>query len=195
MQCERTTLSAFLRYQLGETEDGHALGALLADTAAAVAAIAAATAEGALGGHLGALAARNVQGEVQQKLDVLANETMIRHGQRSGLIAGMVSEENEAPVTLFPDGGRGRFLLAFDPLDGSSNADVNVAVGTIFSVLRHPGPQAPVAGDFLRPGREQVAAGYAIYGPATLLVLTVGQGTHGFTLDRGTGDFVLTHAA
>jgi fructose-1,6-bisphosphatase len=84
-------------------------------------------------------------------------------------------------------------LLVFDPLDGSSNTDVNVSIGTIFSVLRHAGAQAPVRADYLKPGREQVAAGYAIYGPATMLVLTVGKGTHGFTLDREIGNFILTH--
>ncbi|MFN7309339.1 MAG: class 1 fructose-bisphosphatase, partial [bacterium] len=88
---------------------------------------------------------------------------------------------------------RGPFLLIFDPLDGSSNIDLNVSVGTIFSVLEHPGEAAPTTADFLQPGVKQVAAGYAIYGPATMLVLTVGQGTHGFTLDREIGNFILTH--
>jgi fructose-1,6-bisphosphatase len=105
----------------------------------------------------------------------------------------MVSEELEEPYAVPEEFARGRYLLVFDPLDGSSNTDVNVSVGTIFSVLRYDGVAAPAAGDFLQPGRQQVAAGYAIYGPATMLVITVGKGTYGFTLDREIGNFILTH--
>jgi fructose-1,6-bisphosphatase len=105
----------------------------------------------------------------------------------------MASEEMEQPFAIPPEYARGRYLLLFDPLDGSSNIDLNVAVGTIFSVLVHAGDAAPVEADFLQPGRRQVAAGYAIYGPSTVLVISVGRGTHGFTLDREIGNFVLTH--
>jgi len=195
MHLGRTTLSRFLLQQLAGIEGGNELAALLVDVAAAVKAIAAMTGQGALGGYLGELERINVQGETQKKLDVLADETVIRHCECKGLVAGMASEENEQPLAIPAEFRRGPFLLVFDPLDGSSNTDVNVAVGTIFSVLRHPGCEAPATGDFLRPGREQVAAGYAIYGPATMLVLTVGQGTHGFTLDREIGNFILTHPA
>ena len=105
----------------------------------------------------------------------------------------MASEELEAPYAIPAEFTRGKFLLVFDPLDGSRNIDVNVSVGTIFSVLRHESGADPAEADFLQPGTRQVAAGYAIYGPATMLVLTVGAGTHGFTLDREVGNFVLTH--
>jgi len=193
MHLGRTTLSKFLLQQLRDIEDGNDLGALLVDVAAAIKTISAMTAKGALGGFLGDLEQRNGQGEVQKKLDVLANDTMIRHCEWGGLLAGMASEENDAPVAIPPDCSRGPFLLVFDPLDGSSNTDVNVSVGTIFSVLRHRGGSGDEAADFLLPGHEQVAAGYAIYGPATMLVLTVGKGTHGFTLDREIGNFILTH--
>lgn len=202
MHLGRTTLSKFLIQQLKGIEGSSDLGALLVDVAAAIKAISAMTAKGALGGsladaqaggYLGALDSRNVQGETQKKLDLLANDTMIRACEWGGLVAGMVSEELDEPYDVPAEFERGQYLLVFDPLDGSSNTDVNVSVGTIFSVLRHRVPTAPAATDFLQPGREQVAAGYAIYGPATMLVLTVGKGTHGFTLDREVGNFILTH--
>jgi fructose-1,6-bisphosphatase len=151
------------------------------------------TAKGALGGYLGEHGGKNVQGETQQKLDVLAHEVMIRSCEWGGLLAGMVSEELEEPYAVPLEYARGRYLLVFDPLDGSSNTDVNVSVGTIFSVLRHEKDSAPAAADYLQPGLGQVAAGYAIYGPATMLVISVGKGTHGFTLDREIGNFILTH--
>ncbi|EHR69077.1 fructose-1,6-bisphosphatase [Burkholderiales bacterium JOSHI_001] len=193
MHLGRTTLSKFLIQQLKGIPDAGDLGALLVDVAAAVKAIAAMTAKGALGGYLGALDSENVQGETQKKLDVLANEALIRSVEWGGLVAGMASEENDEPIAVPGEFERGKFLLVFDPLDGSSNTDVNVSVGTIFSVLRHDAAAAPTTADYLQPGRQQVAAGYAIYGPATMLVLTVGHGTHGFTLDREIGNFILTH--
>jgi fructose-1,6-bisphosphatase len=193
MHLGRTTLSKFLIQQLRGTGDGGALAALLVDVAAAIKAIAAMTAKGALGGFHGALETTNVQGETQTKLDVLTNEVMLRHCDWGGQVAGMASEELAEPHVIPDEFERGPYLLVFDPLDGSSNIDVNVAVGTIFSVLRHAGPASPNVADYLKPGREQAAAGYAIYGPATMLVLTVGKGTHAFTLDREVGNFVLTH--
>jgi fructose-1,6-bisphosphatase I / sedoheptulose-1,7-bisphosphatase len=193
MHLGRTTLSKFLIQQLSGIEGATDLGALLVDVAAAVKAISAMTAKGALGGYLGEIGAKNVQGEIQQKLDVLANDVMIRSCEWGGLVAGMASEELEHPYPVPSEYTRGRYLLVFDPLDGSSNTDVNVSVGPIFSVLRHDSPAPPAAGDYLKPGRSQVAAGYAIYGPATMLVVTVGKGTHGFTLDREIGNFILTH--
>lgn len=193
MYLGRTTLSKFLIEQLHETDDGGQLAGLLVDMAAAVKSIAAMTAKGELGGYLGSIDSSNVQGEVQKKLDVLSNEAVITHCEWGGTVAGMVSEELEAPYAIPAEYKRGRYLLNFDPLDGSSNIDVNVSVGTIFSVLVHEGPGAPVAADFMQTGRRQCAAGYAIYGPSTMLVLTVGKGTHGFTLDREIGNFILTH--
>lgn len=193
MHLGRTTLSKFLIQQLKGIESASDLAALLVDVAAAVKAISAMTAKGALGGFLGEIDAKNVQGETQKKLDVLANEAVIRACEWGGLVAGMASEELDEPYAVPAEFERGPFLLVFDPLDGSSNTDVNVSVGTIFSVLRHSGAEPPRTPDFLQAGAAQVAAGYAIYGPATMLVLTVGKGTHGFTLDREIGNFILTH--
>jgi fructose-1,6-bisphosphatase I len=149
---------------------------------------------GALGDVLGSVGTTNVQGETQAKLDVLANEILVEANEWGGSLAAMASEEMDhahgIPV-MYP---RGSFLLLFDPLDGSSNIDVDVSVGTIFSVLPAPstGPAADRA--FLQPGTNQVCAGYAVYGPQTLLVLTVGHGVQVFTLDRETGSFLLTRA-
>lgn len=193
MHFGRTTLSKFLIEQLdGSADRGH-LAALLVDVAAAIKTIAAMTAKGALGGYLGAAEADDTQGEVQKKLDVLANEAVVRHCEWGGQLAGMVSKEMDQPYPIPAEFKRGEYLLLFDALDGSANADVNIAVGTVFSVLRHAGGDAPASANFLQAGAAQIAAGYAIYGPATLLVLTVGKGTHGFTLDREIGNFILTH--
>jgi fructose-1,6-bisphosphatase len=193
MHLGRTTLSKFLIEQLRGTDAQADLGALLVDVAAAVKAISAMTAKGALGGYLGAMEQRNSQGETQKKLDVLANEAIVGACEWGGLLAGLASEELDEPYEIPAEYRKGQYLLVFDPLDGSSNTDVNVSVGTIFSVLRHDKADAPALADFLQPGTQQVAAGYAIYGPATMLVLTVGRGTHGFTLDREIGNFILTH--
>jgi fructose-1,6-bisphosphatase I / sedoheptulose-1,7-bisphosphatase len=156
-------------------------------------AIANCVAVGALGGVLGSSEHTNVQGEVQQKLDVLANEYFLRATEWSGHVAGMVSEELEEPYRLPAQYPRGKYLLAFDPLDGSSNIDVNVSVGSIFSIFRAPNPGTDAQPeDFLQPGTSQVCAGYAIYGPSTMLVLSVGTGVHAFTLDPALGEFILT---
>jgi fructose-1,6-bisphosphatase I/sedoheptulose-1,7-bisphosphatase len=150
--------------------------------------------KGALAQVHGGTGTRNVQGEEQQKLDVLANEIFLRTNEWGGHLAGLASEELERPYRIPDEFPRGRYLLAFDPLDGSSNIDVNAPVGSIFSVLACP---EGVAGDderaFLQPGARQVCAGYAIYGPTTMLVLTFGRGVHGFTLDREIGEFIYTH--
>jgi fructose-1,6-bisphosphatase len=189
----RTTLSKFLIQQLKGAPEQSDLAALLVDIAAAVKAISAMTAKGELGGVLGSLDSTNVQGETQKKLDVLSNQAFINTFSMGGLVAGLASEENDDPIAIDTGDGSGRFLAVFDPLDGSSNIDVNVSVGSIFSVLRAPEGRAPVIIDYLRPGNHQLAAGYAIYGPSTMFVLTVGKGTHGFTLDREVGNFILTH--
>ena len=189
----RTTLSKFLIQQLKGSPEQNDLAALLVDIAAAVKAISAMTAKGELGGVLGSLDSTNVQGETQKKLDVMSNTAFINTFSMGGLVAGLASEENEETMEIDPQDGSGRFLAIFDPLDGSSNIDVNVSVGSIFSVLRAPQGRSPQEKDFLKPGRHQLAAGYAIYGPSTMLVLTVGKGTHGFTLDREVGNFILTH--
>ena len=143
---------------------------------------------------LGATDAQNVQGEIQQKLDVFANDTMIKAMDHGGRLCGMASEE-EPGIIQIPEGFKcGKYCLLFDPLDGSSNIDVNVPVGTIFSVVRKitRGKHGEME-DFLQPGRRQVAAGYVIYGSSTMMVYTTGQGTHGFTLDPMIGEFLLSH--
>jgi fructose-1,6-bisphosphatase I len=168
--------------------------AILNDTLTACKAISNAVNKGALVGVLGSAGQENVQGETQKKLDVISNELMLRANQWGGHLAAMASEEME-DVYAIPQGyPRGKYLLVFDPLDGSSNIDVNISVGTIFSILRCPdGVERPAVKDFLQPGTRQVCAGYALYGPATMLVMTTGQGVNGFTLDRNIGEFVLTH--
>ncbi|MCA9523029.1 MAG: class 1 fructose-bisphosphatase [Myxococcales bacterium] len=136
----------------------------------------------------------NVQGERVMKLDDLANQTILRAFDHPGYIAGMASEEEEDVVLIPPHRPRGKYILFFDPLDGSSNIDVNVSVGTIFSIYRKitSGPDAKME-DFLRRGVEQVAAGYVIYGSSTMMVYTTGAGVHGFTLDPEIGEFLLSH--
>ncbi len=149
--------------------------------------------KGALGDVLGAAGSDNVQGEAQKKLDVISNEILVQANSWGGHLAAIVSEEMEKPQVMSDKYGRGGFLLMMDPLDGSSNIDVNVSVGTIFSVLPCPVEMGePDEAAFLQPGRNQVAAGFAVYGPQTILVLTVGNGTVAFTLDREMGSFVLT---
>ncbi len=148
--------------------------------------------KGALAGHLGSAGTDNVQGEAQKKLDVISNEVLLEANEWGGHLAAMASEEMEHPHQIPNRYPRGEFLLLMDPLDGSSNIDVNVSVGTIFSVLRCPEGQEPDERVFLQPGSRQVAAGFAVYGPSTMLILTVGNGVVGFTLDREMGSWVLT---
>jgi fructose-1,6-bisphosphatase I len=147
-------------------------------------------------GILGAAGLTNVQGETQQKLDVLANQSLLDCLGRRGNVAIMASEENAEAVVVERDRQSGRYVVVFDPLDGSSNIDVNVSVGTIFSILgREPDPSGtrdPLV-DVLQPGRRQLAAGYVVYGSSTMLVYTTGHGVYGFTLDPSFGAFVLTH--
>ena len=192
---DRSTLTEYLiEHRRRNPEATGELNALILQVAQACKAISRAVAHGALADVLGSHGSANVQGEEQKKLDVLADEIFLRATHWGGELAGMVSEENEAPIPLPASDQRGKYLLAFDPLDGSSNIDVNVAVGSIFSILRAPTPgEDATAEDFLQPGNRQVAAGYAIYGPSTMLVLSVGSGVAGFTLDPIIGEFYLTH--
>ncbi|MGB8634781.1 MAG: class 1 fructose-bisphosphatase [Rhodanobacteraceae bacterium] len=191
---DHITLTQFL---VEERRAGHGstdLTQLLEVVARACKRISVATGKGALGGILGDAGTGNIQGEAQKKLDVLSNEILLNANAWGGHLAACASEEMEHPQQIpdaYPKGG---YLLLFDPLDGSSNIDVNIAVGTIFSVLRRPEESgSKVATDeFLQPGRDQVAAGYVVYGPSTLLVLTLGHGTHVFTLDREIGSFILS---
>ena len=149
--------------------------------------------KGALAGILGGAGTDNVQGEAQKKLDVIANDVLLEANEWGGYLAAMASEEMDDPQQIPNRFPKGEFLLTYDPLDGSSNIDVNVSVGTIFSVLRCPeGVTNPDEKAFLQPGTKQVAAGFAVYGPSTILVLTVGNGVVGFTLDRDLGSWVMT---
>ena len=184
------------RFLIQEQHAGHInadLRLLIEVVARACKTISTAVGKGALGGVLGDAGTGNVQGEAQKKLDVLSNEILLEANEWGGHLAGLASEEMEHAHPIPNAYPKGNYLLLFDPLDGSSNIDVNVAVGTIFSVLQCPdGIIEPSDEHFLQPGTAQVCAGYTIYGPSTLLVLTIGRGTHGFTLDREQGSFMLT---
>jgi fructose-1,6-bisphosphatase I len=149
-----------------------------------------------LAGILGSAGQQNVQGETVQKLDVLANYALLEILGRRGNVGVLASEENEQPVVVHQDRQHGRYVVVFDPLDGSSNIDVNVSVGTIFSILQRDhdpdGTRDPLI-DVLQPGIKQLAAGYVVYGPSTMLVLTIGNGVKGFTLDPAVGAYLLSH--
>jgi fructose-1,6-bisphosphatase I len=148
--------------------------------------------KGALGDVMGGADSENIQGEMQKKLDIIANEVLIEANEWGGHLAAMASEEMEGIYVVPNRYPQGEYLLLFDPLDGSSNIDVNVSIGTIFSVLKKPEGVGVSEQDFLQPGCKQVAAGYCIFGPQTTLALTVGDGVAMFTLDREQGSFVLT---
>jgi len=149
--------------------------------------------KGALGDVMGTAGSENVQGEVQKKLDIIANDVLIEANEWGGHLAAMASEEMDSIHVVPNRYPQGEYLLMFDPLDGSSNIEVNVSIGTIFSVLKKADANKGVSeDDFLQPGTQQVAAGYCVYGPQTTLVLTVGDGVAMFTLDREQGSFVLT---
>jgi fructose-1,6-bisphosphatase I len=158
--------------------------------------IASQVARAGLNDIVGALDLRNVQGETVQKLDVLANQALLHTLGRRGTVAVMASEEDEEPIVVERDREQGRYVVIFDPLDGSSNIDVNVSVGTIFSILRRePDPTCsrdPLV-DVLQPGTRQIAAGYVVYGSSTMLVYTTGQGVYGFTLDPTVGAYLISH--
>jgi fructose-1,6-bisphosphatase I/sedoheptulose-1,7-bisphosphatase len=190
MLADHTTLAQFLiEERRRHPGAGGDLNSVILEIALACKAVANRVAFGALRDSLGI----NIHGEVQHQLDVAANDYFLRATERSGRLAGMASEELDEPYVLPVGYPRGKYLLVFDPLDGSSNIDVNVSVGSIFSILRAPEPGVDATTpDFLQPGSAQVCAGYALYGPATMLVLTVVRGVHAFTLDRAIGEFVLT---
>lgn len=195
MEGHRVTLSRFLAAEAHDDGDaGGALRALILNVAAACGQIADKIRDGAPGSVTGSTAAKNSPGETQQSFDLIANDIFLKIDAAAGGVAAMISKEMEAPVLPAPGSLGGKYLLAFDPLDGPSNFDVNVAVGSIFSILRAATPRSDgAAAEFLQPGSRQICAGYAIYGPSTMLVLTLGRGVHGFTLDPKRGDFFLTH--
>jgi fructose-1,6-bisphosphatase I len=194
----RVTLTQFLVGRQQKDVINADLRLLLETIARACKAISTRVNKGALADGHGSLDSQNIQGEVQKKLDVLSNEILLEANVWGGNLAAFASEEVEKPVPITEPYKRGEYLLLIDPLDGSSNIDVNISVGTIFSVLKCPktsdGKQCePEEAAFLQPGTKQVAAGFAVYGPTTVFVITVGDGVHGFTLDRETYTFVQTH--
>jgi fructose-1,6-bisphosphatase I len=165
---------------------------IVESVASACKAIGVAIGKGELAGVLGGAGSENVQGEAQKKLDVISNDILIRTKQANGTLAAMASEEMDEIYLIPTEYPQGDYLLLFDPLDGSSNIDVNISVGTIFSVLKKADDNEVTVTDFLQPGTAQVCAGYAVYGPSTQLVITLGQGVDCFTLDRELGEFILT---
>lgn len=190
MHTAPTNLTNFLASALQGNPQAEALNTLLLSIAHSAKSIAALTTKGPLMGVTGKLASQNVQGETQMHLDVLSNTIFMDNLKQSGMVAGLASEEMDAPLDVTAGAP---FLVVFDPLDGSSNVPVNVSVGSIFSVLN--APKTPLTdADYLQAGNQQVAAGYALYGYCTMLVLTLGQGTHGFTLDPDSAEFYLSHA-
>ena len=194
----RVTLTQFLIQRQHAGKINADLRLLIETIARACKAISVRVNKGALADGLGSAGTENVQGEVQKKLDVLSNEILLEANEWGGNLAALASEEMETPHPIPTQFPKGEYLLLFDPLDGSSNIDVNISVGTIFSALRCPKVASGELREaneaaFLQPGRKQVAAGFAVYGPTTVFVLTVGDGAHGFTLDRETYTFVLTH--
>ena len=190
---KRISLTRYLVEQ--QRQEGHIpsqLRLLLEVVARACKRISQAVNKGALGEVMGSAESENVQGEMQKKLDIIANEVLIEANEWGGHLAAMASEEMEGIYVVPNRYPQGEYLLMFDPLDGSSNIDVNVSIGTIFSVLLKPEGTGVSEHDFLQPGTQQVAAGYCVFGPQTTLVLTVGDGVTVFTLDREQGSFILT---
>jgi fructose-1,6-bisphosphatase I len=193
MPLSSSTNTNFKQYLVSAKPKGAAIPAGLQDLLLAVvntcSTLSHEVAQGALIGLLGSAGSGNVQGEVQQKLDIIANDQLIDGVKGCKSLAGLASEEMELPE---PVQGTGDYLLLFDPLDGSSNIDVNVSIGTIFSILKKQDPNAPLqTSDFLLSGRHQVAAGYVVYGPQTTMALTLGDGVVMFTLNKETGEFLL----
>jgi fructose-1,6-bisphosphatase I len=195
VQTSVTTIERFILDQEDRYPEATGeLSNLLYDIALATKIIAAAIRRAGLVNILGKQGARNVQGEDQQKMDVLANETIKNSLKHTGRVCVMGSEEDADIIPVPAESAAGKYAVLFDPLDGSSNIDVNAAVGTIFSIYRRVSMEGRgTANDVLQPGCRQVAAGYVMYGSSTMLVYTTGQGVHGFTLDPTIGEFLLSH--
>ncbi|MFK8076103.1 MAG: class 1 fructose-bisphosphatase [Granulosicoccus sp.] len=191
-----TTLTQYLAQQSRSRDDlGSDFLGLMGDVATACKRLSDLVRRGELAGVLGAAGQENVQGEEQKKLDIIANEVFIESMESSGHLAGIASEEMDEHYPIPEQYSRGKYLLAFDPLDGSSNIDVNGSTGTIFSITRHDSAAAPKDSDFLQSGRSQVCAGYCLYSSASMLILTIGEGVVGFTLESSIGEFILSHPA
>ncbi|OUR72986.1 fructose-bisphosphatase [Methylophaga sp. 41_12_T18] len=190
----QTTLTQFIIEQQRNTAEASGdFTLLLNDIAAACKRISHTVNRGAITGMLGSAESENVQGETQKELDIVTNDIMVDALNWTGHLAGMVSEEIDDPIAIPSEYPKGKYLALFDPLDGSSNIDVNLTVGTIFSILTSTEGVDAKLSDFLQQGTEQVCAGFVLYGPSTMMILTTGQGVNGFTLDQDVGEFVLTH--
>jgi fructose-1,6-bisphosphatase I / sedoheptulose-1,7-bisphosphatase len=187
-------LETFLSEKLNQSEEAQRLVMVTQAIAKSVKQVAMMVEKAPLAGQLGKLDNDNVQGEQQAKLDLLTNDCFVKNLQACEAIAGMVSEELDEAIILQKDASKPNYLAVFDPLDGSSNIEVNVAVGSIFSLLKAPVGRVVQTADFLQKGTKQVFAGYAVYGPSTVLVFTLGDGVQCFTLDRATNEFLLTQA-
>ena len=194
MSDEQITFRQFLLQDKRANGIDQDLVFLLEDIATACRVISNHVSSGAFSGHLGATTSTNIQGETQKQLDVIANEEFVRHCANCSRVAALVSEEVEKVYWLKPNPEAGDFIVYFDPLDGSSNLDVNLSVGSIFSIiyLSHAIDSSDDR-SVLRQGNEQVRAGYSIFGPSTSMVVTTGSGVNGFTHQRGTGEFRLTY--
>ena len=186
----KTTFNQYLIKECRDSVSGSSLASLLINIAECTKKIAALTSKGKLERSVENVGATNVQGEIQINLDVLSNELFVSSLKQSGLVSGLVSEELDDACQIDAVGNGNKFLVVFDPLDGSSNVDVNVSVGSIFSIYKDNLGSL----DFLELGNAQIAAGNALYGPSTMLVITIGNGVQGFTLDTETQEFVLTHS-
>lgn len=186
------SFTQYLQHKQNQQQINAQLAALLGCVAQTCKQISASVAQGALAGILGSAGSENIQGEEQKKLDVISNNMMINGCAWSGALAGMASEEMDDILPIPQEYPVGDYLILFDPLDGSSNIDVNVSIGTIFSILKRTSSGKITEQEFLQKGRNQIAAGYCLYGPQTILVLTTGHGVCMFTLDQATKEFILT---
>ncbi len=191
------TINQFLgEHQPASSDKGHDLSGLFAAIGLIGKTLARDLRVAGLLNILGTTGQTNVQGEAVKKLDEVANETFVRILQQGGVACALASEEMEKPVMISRQGRRSPYMVLFDPLDGSSNTDVNMPLGSIFSIVAAPkSEQSPVESDLLQKGTEQVAAGYLLFGPSTMLVFTTGQGVQGFTLDPNVGEYLLSHEA
>lgn len=190
----KVTLTQFIiEQQRGTPDASGTFTTLLSNIVTACKQISHLVNQGNLVGILGSAESQNIQGEEQKKLDIIANDIMVNALNWTGHLAGMASEEIDDIILIPEQYPKGKYLALFDPLDGSSNIDVNMTVGTIFSILRCREGIDPAEEDFLRKGTEQVCAGFVLYGPSTMMILTTGQGVNGFTLDKDIGEFILTH--
>lgn len=193
MSIQKTFTQFMIEQQRALPNASGDLTLLLVDIANACKRISHTVSRGAMTGMLGSAGTENVQGETQKQLDIITNDIMVDALAWTGHLSGMVSEEVDDFIAIPEQYPKGKYLALFDPLDGSSNIDVNLTVGTIFSILQGPEGVDARLEDFLQKGAEQVCAGFVLYGPSTMMILTTGQGVNGFTLDQEVGEFVLTH--